>query len=140
MHSVVCGIDESGSHEAVIAAVNYCRENGASLRLVGIVKDRLGDSTRATAGERVRRSKAVSLELNRAAERARAAGVPVSIILSAGNPLIELLREAAATDAGDVFYVNTRGLIRAALTRQPRRKLAHLSATTPTTGRLARAA
>ena len=65
MHSVVCGIDESGSHEAVIAAVNYCRENGASLRLVGIVKDRLGDSTRATAGERVRRSKAVSLELNR---------------------------------------------------------------------------
>ena len=55
MRTVLCGIDESGSHEAVIAAIDYCRENGTSLRLVGIVRDRLGDSTRGTAGERARR-------------------------------------------------------------------------------------
>jgi hypothetical protein len=140
MRSVLCGIDESGSHEAVIAAVNYCRENRTSLRLVGIVKDRLGDSTRGMAGERVRRSKTVSLELNRAAEAARAAAVPVSMILRAGNPMLELLREAAATGSREVFYVSSRGLIRAALTRRPRRELVHLSATTPTTGRVATAA
>jgi hypothetical protein len=137
MRSVVCGIDESSSHEAVAAAVNYCRENRTSLRLVGIVKDRLGDSTRGTAGERARRSKAVSLELNHAAETARAAGVPVSMILRAGNPLVEFLREAAATGSGEVFYVSTRGLVRAALTRQPRKALTHLSATSPSGGRLA---
>jgi hypothetical protein len=140
MRAVLCGIDESGSHEAVIAAVNYCRENRTSLRLVGIVRDRLGDSTRGTAGERVRRSKTVSLELNRAAEAARAAGVPVSMILRAGNPMLALLREAAATGSGDVFYMRSRGLIRAALTRQPRRELMHLSSTTPTTRPLAAAA
>jgi hypothetical protein len=140
MRSVVCGIDESGSHEAVTAALKYCRENRTNLRLVGIVKDKLSDSTRGMAGERVRRSKTVSLELNRAAETARAAGVPVSMVLSAGNPLVEFLREAAATGSGEVFYVSSRGLIRAALTRNPRRVLTHLSATSPTSGRLAAAA
>jgi hypothetical protein len=140
MHSVLCGIDESGSHEAVRAAVDYCRKNRGNLRLVGVVKDKLSDSTRGTAGERVRRSKTVSLELNRAAEAARAAGVPVSMILRAGNPVPELVREAAATGSGEVFYVSSRSLIRAALTRQPRRELVHLSATTPTNGQLAAAA
>ena len=140
MHTVLCGIDESGSPEAVRAAVDYCRERQADLRLVGLIRHELSDSTRGTAGERVRRSKTVSLELNRAAEAARAAGVPVSMILRAGNPMLALLREAAATDSGDVFYVRSRGLIRAAVTRQPRRELMHLSSTTPTTRRLAAAA
>jgi hypothetical protein len=140
MHPVLCGIDESGSRESVRAAVDYCRKNRGNLRLVGVVKDKLGDSTRGTAGERVRRSKTVSLELNRAAVAARAAGVPVSMILRAGNPVPELLREAAATGSGEVFYVSSRGLIRAALTRQPRRKLMHLSESTPTNGELAAAA
>jgi nucleotide-binding universal stress UspA family protein len=140
MHSVLCGIDESGSHEAVRAAVNYCRENRADLRLIGFVKDKLSDTTTVTAGERVRRSKTVRLELDRAAEAARAAGVTVSTTLRAGNPVAELLREAAATGSGEVFYVSPRGLIRAALTRQPRRELMHLSATTPTNGQLAAAA
>ena len=140
MHTVLCGIDELGSPEAVRAAVDCCREHQADLRLVGLVQEKLSDSTRGTAGERVRRSKTVSLELNRAAEAARAAGVPVSMILRAGNPVLELLREAAATGSREVFYVSSRGLIRAALTRRPRRELMHLSAATPTTGRLAAAA
>jgi hypothetical protein len=140
MRSVVCGIDESGSHEALTAALKYCLENRTRLRLVGIVKNELSDSIRGMAGERVRRSKTVSLELNLAAEAARAAGVPVSMILRAGNPVLELLREAAATGSGEVFYVSSRGLIRAALTHQPRKEVMHLSATPPTVRRLAAAA
>jgi hypothetical protein len=139
MHTVLCGIDESGSPEAFRAAVDYCREHQADLRLVGLVRHKLSDS-RGTAGERVRRSKTVSFELNRAAEAARAAGVRVSMIRRTGNPMLELLREAATTGSGEVFYVTSRGLIRAALTRQPRRELVHLSASTPSPGRLAAAA
>jgi hypothetical protein len=78
MHSVLCGIDDSGSHEAVRAAVTYCRENRTDLRLIGFVKDKLSDTTTVIAGERVRRSTTVRLELDRAAEAARAAGVTVS--------------------------------------------------------------
>ena len=105
------------------AAVDYCRERQADLRLVGLVRHKLSDSTRGTAGERVRRSKAVRFELNRAAEGARAAGVPVSMILRAGNPMLALLREAAATDSGDVFYVGSPGADPSGVTRQPRREL-----------------
>jgi nucleotide-binding universal stress UspA family protein len=140
MHSVLCGIDESGSHEAVRAAVDYCRENRTDLRLIGFVKDKLSDTTTVIAGERVRRSKTVRLELDRAAEAARAAGVTVSTTLRAGNPVPELLREAAATGSDEVFYASSRGLIRAALTRRPRREVVHLSAATPTDGQLAAAA
>jgi hypothetical protein len=140
MHSVLCGIDESGSREAIRAAVNYCRENRADLRLIGFVKDKLSDTTTVIAGERIRRSKTVRLELDRAAEAARAAGVAVSTTLRAGNPVPGLLREAAATGSGEIFYVSSRGLIRAALTRQPRRELMLLSVTTPTHGQLAAAA
>jgi hypothetical protein len=123
MLPVLCVIDESGSPEAARAAVNYSRENGAGLRFVGIVKDKPGDSTRGTAGERVRRSMAVRLELDRAAEVARAAGVTASTTLRAGNAVHELLREAVAIGPAEVFYVRTRGPIRAALTRRPRREV-----------------
>jgi hypothetical protein len=140
MRSVVCGVDESGSYEAVRAAVDYCRENRADLRLIGFVKDKLSDTTTVLAGERIRRSKTVRLELDRAAEAARAAGVAVSTTLRAGNPVPELIREAAATGSSEVFYVSSRGLIRAALTREPRRELMHLSAATPTNEQLAAAA
>jgi nucleotide-binding universal stress UspA family protein len=140
MHSVLCGIDESGSHEAVRAAVNYCRENRADLRLIGFVKDKPSDTTTVIAGERVRRSKTVRLELDRAAEAARAASVTVSTTLRAGNPVPELLREAAATGSGEIFFVSSRGLIRAALTRQPRREVVHLSTATLTDEQLAVAA
>jgi hypothetical protein len=114
--------------------------HGARLRLNGFVKDKLSDTTTVIAGERIRRSKTVRLLLDRAAEAARAAGVAVSTTLRAGNPVPGSLREAAATGSGEIFYVSSRGLIRAALTRQPRRELMHLSVTTPTHGQLAAAA
>jgi nucleotide-binding universal stress UspA family protein len=140
MHSVLCGIDESGSHQAVRAAVDYCRENRVGLRLIGFVTDRPGDTTTVLAGERVRRSKTVRLELDRAAEAARTAGVSVTTTLRAGSPEPELLREAAATGSGEIFYVSSRGLIRATLTRRPRRELMHLSAEAQTNTQLAAAA
>ena len=123
MHSVLCGIDESGSHEAVGAAIEYCRDNGARLGLVGIVKDKFNDTTKGGAGERVRRYKTVKSELERAAESARTAGVTVTTAIRAGEAIRELLREADATGSTELFYVRSRGLIRAAFTRQPRREL-----------------
>jgi hypothetical protein len=140
MLTVVCGIDESGSPEAVRGAVDYCREHHADLRLVGVVQDKLGDSTRGTAGERVRRSRTVRLELDRAAEAARSAGVTVSTTLRAGNTVHELLREVVAMGSAEVFYVRTRGAIRAALTRQPRREVVHSSVGTPINEQIAVAA
>jgi len=140
MHPVLCGIDESGSREAVRAAFDYCRKNRGNLKLVGVSSTSSATPRAERRGERVRRSKTVRLELDRAAEKARAAGVTVSTTLRAGNPVAELLREAAATGSGEVFYVSSRGLIRAALTRQPWRELRHISATTPTNRQLAAAA
>jgi hypothetical protein len=131
MPTVLCAIDESGSPEAVRAAVDYCREHEADLRLVGVVQDKLGDSSRATAGERVRRSITVRLELERAAEAARAAGVSASTTFRAGNALREVLREVVAMGSAEVFYVRTRSAIRAALTRQPSREVVHRSVGTP---------
>ena len=132
MRSVLCGIDESGSREAVRAAVEYCLDNRAELKLVGVVMDKLSDSTRSTAGERVRRSKTVRHELDRAVESAQAAGVTASTVLRAGDPVRELSREAHATAPAAVFYVRSRGPIRWAFTRQPRMEVVHMPAATPT--------
>ncbi len=141
MHSVLCGIDESGSHEAVGAAIEYCRENGATLGLVGIVKDKFNDTTKGGAGERVRRYKKVKSELERAAESARTAGLPVTTTIRAGEAIRELLREADATGSSELFYVRSRGSIRAAFTRQPRRELVvQVRTATANVGKLATAA
>jgi hypothetical protein len=140
MLRALCGIDESGSSEAVRAAVEYCREHRADLRLVGVVQHKLGDSTRGTAGERVRRSMTVRFELDRAAQAARAASVTATTTLRAGNPMHELLREVVAMGSAEVFYVRTRGAIRAALTRQPRREVVRTSVGTPIDEQIAEAA
>jgi hypothetical protein len=140
MLRALCGLDESGSSEAVRAAIEYCREHRADLRLVGVVQHELGDSTRGTAGERVRRSMTVRFELERAAQAARAAGVTATTTLRAGNPVHELLREVVAMGSAEVFYVRTRGAIRAALTGQPRREAVHISVGTPINEQIAVAA
>ncbi|HEX5469595.1 MAG TPA: hypothetical protein VFW80_11175 [Gaiellaceae bacterium] len=141
MLTVLCGIDESGSPEAVSAAINYCRQNHADLRLIGFVKEKLSDTTTVIAGERVRRSKTVRLELNRAADAARAAGVTVSTSVRAGNDMRgQLLRAAEANGSAEVFYVRTRGPIQAAFTHEPRREVVGTSVGTPTDHELAAAA
>jgi hypothetical protein len=131
MATVVCEIDEAGSPAAVRAALDYCREHDADLRLVGVVQDRLGDSTRGTAGERIRRSRMVRFELERALQAARAADVPATMTLRAGNTVHELLREVVEIGSAEVFYVRTRGAIRAALARRPRQEVIHVSVGTP---------
>jgi hypothetical protein len=75
MAPVVCAVRAPMSHGLVQSAVLFCLGRGADLRLVGIVEDKLSDSTRATGGERVRRYKHTRQELVRAVETARAAGV-----------------------------------------------------------------
>src|SRR5688500_13073042 len=108
MSDVLCAVDESGSGEAVHAAIDFCVDHIADLKLVGIVEDKLTDSTRATGGERVRRYKMVSLGLARAAEAARRAGVQATTTVRAGNAMEELVREADAVDSGELFFIRTR--------------------------------
>jgi hypothetical protein len=140
MAGVVCAVDEAGSAEAVRAAVDFCSKQDVDLRLVGIVEDKLTDSTRATGGERVRRYKMVSLGLALAAAAARGAGVHATTTVRAGKPMEELLREAKAVGSGELFFVRRRGRIGAALARKPRRELAHVSLAASTVADLAKAA
>ncbi|MDQ3858124.1 MAG: hypothetical protein M3327_06700 [Actinomycetota bacterium] len=140
MAGVVCAVDEAGGAEALRAAVDFCSEHDVDLRLVGIVEDKLTDSTRATGGERVRRYKTVSLGVARAAAAAREAGVLATTTVRAGNPTEELLREAKAVGSGELFFVRRRGRIGAALARKPRRELAHVSLGASTVAELAKAA
>jgi hypothetical protein len=140
MPSVVCAIDESGSEEAVRAAIDFCLEHAADLRLVGLVEDKLTDSTRATGGERVRRNKTVKLRLHGAAEAARRAGVLATTTIRAGNVMKELLAEADAVGSGEILFVRTRGRIRATLAGKPWREAAHVSLGASTVGELAKAA
>ena len=80
-------------------------------------------------------------ELERAAESARTAGVTVTTAIRAGEAICELLREADATGSTELFYVRSRGPIRAAFTRQPRRELVvQVRAATANVGELATAA
>jgi len=121
MARVLCAVD--GSHvgrQAVDAAVAFCREHNADLELVGVVKERLSDSTRATGGELVRRYNQVQFELARAAAIAREAGLTPEIALRSGNMVKELLREADATLAEEVFLARRHSRIWAALTGRPR--------------------
>ena len=142
MTRVVCGVGESPvTLGAVPAAVAFCRESGADLEFVGVVRDVLTDTTRATGGNKVLRYNRVKFELDRAAEVARDAGLSPEIVVRAGDAPGELIREAEAAGADEVFYVHTRGRIRAALTGQPRAELTHVSLATRTAQRpLAKAA
>jgi hypothetical protein len=137
---VVCAVAAPMSHEIVQAAMLFCLDRGAKLRLVGIVEDKLWDSTRATGGERVRRYKHTRLELDQALETARAAGVVATTTVRAGDVVREALREAEAVDASDVFFACTRGRIRTALTRKPSLELEHVTRIPPSENELARAA
>lgn len=128
MTRVVCGIGESpATLDAVPAAVDFCRETGAELELVGLVKDTLSDSTRSGAGNKVARYKQVKFELDRAAEVVREAGFSPEIVVRAGDAPSGLIREAQAVGADDIFYVSTRGRIRSALTGKPRAELVHVA-------------
>jgi hypothetical protein len=127
MATVVCAVDDTEGAEAVEAAVGFCLEHRTDLRLVGVLKDKFTDSSRGTAGERVRRRKAVTTALERAADLARDAGVRVSTTVRLGRVEKELLAEADAVGSGELFFVRTRSPIRAAVTGASRREIVHIS-------------
>ena len=140
MSYVICAVDERDSEEAVRAAIDFCLQHDAKLRLVGIVKDKLTDSTRSTAGERIRRYKSVKLHLDVAADAARRAGVTTTTTVRAGDFRKRLLAEAEDVDSGELFFVRSRGRIRAALSGKPRKETAHVSFGASTVAELSRAA
>jgi hypothetical protein len=140
MPPIVCAVHAPMSHEVVQAAVLFCLDRGADLRLVGVVEDKHSDSTRATGGERVRRYRHTRQELDRAVATARAAGVVATTTVRAGDAIEETLREADAIDASDVFFVRTRGRIRAALTGRPSIEINHVTRIPPSENELAKAA
>ncbi len=138
--SAICAVDEAGSEEAVRAAIDFCVEHGGDLRLVGVVADKVTDSTRATGGERVRRYNTVRFGVERAADAARKKGVVATTVVRVGDVMEELLEEANKVGSGELFFVRTRGRIRAALTGQPRREPAHVSLDASNVRELARVA
>jgi hypothetical protein len=127
MATVVCAVDDTAGAEAVDAAVDFSLEHGTDLRLVGVVKDKLSDSTRGTAGERIRRRNAVDAALLAAARVARAAGVPFTMTVRLGRVEEEVSAEADGVGSGELFFVRTRNPIRAAITGAPRREAVHIS-------------
>jgi hypothetical protein len=57
----------------------------------------------------------VRFELERAALAARAAGVPATITLRAGNAVHELLREVVEVGTAEVFYVPVTAMRRSSM-------------------------
>jgi hypothetical protein len=140
MPTVVCAVDELGGDGAVNAAVDFCIGHGADLRLVGVVEDKFTDSSRGTAGERVRRRKAVTSALERAADAARVAGVRHSMTVRLGRVERELLAEASAVGSDELFFLRRRGRIRAVVTGTPRQDAVHISLAESTLRQLSPAA
>lgn len=122
MARVLCAVDGSpAGHQAIDAAVAFCRQHDADLKLVGVVKPSFFDPPQPSGGgELVRRYNQVQYELARGAAIAREAGLAPEITLRSGNLAKELLREADATLAEEVFLARRRSRIWAALTRRPR--------------------
>jgi hypothetical protein len=120
MVQALCAVDESkGATAALATAIDFCREHEAALTLVGVVKPLLG-VTQPASGELVRRFREVEFAVVQAARAARGAGLEPGIVVRAGDPARELLREADAVGAEELFLARTRGLLSATLRRRPR--------------------
>jgi hypothetical protein len=120
MAQALCAVDESKAvTAAVVAAIDFCRKHDAALTLVGIVRPMLG-VTQPAYGERVRRFREVEFALVQAARAAREAGLDPAIALRAGDPARELVLEAEAVGAEELFLGRSRGVLGAMLKRRPR--------------------
>jgi Universal stress protein family len=120
MALALCAVDESkATTSAVAAAIDFCREHDVELTFVGIVKPMFG-VTQPAYGELVRRFGAVEFALVQAARAAREAGLEPRLAIRAGEPARELMREAEAVGAKELFLGRTRGLLGTMLTRRPR--------------------
>jgi hypothetical protein len=116
MERIQCEVSESpGTLEDVRAAVARCREQGAQLELVGIVRTSMFDAPQPAHGERVRRFNEVQHALVRAIRIARSAGITPSVFVRAGKPKRKLARQADATGAVAGVLGRVHGQIGAAL-------------------------
>ncbi len=117
MAPVLCGIDDrSASKDAARAAIDFCRESGADLTLVGVTRPTLA-FTQPAGGELIRRFQDVEQQVLKAARAAREDGVTAKIVFRAGDPAEELVREAESVGASDVFLASTPTRLASLFTR-----------------------
>jgi nucleotide-binding universal stress UspA family protein len=96
MGLVLCAVDSSDA--AVAPALARCRDRRAELRFVGVVRSS-------------RDFPFLQARLVASLRRAHAAGVPASAVTRAGDAAVELVREADATGAEEVFLLGPRRLV-----------------------------
>jgi nucleotide-binding universal stress UspA family protein len=115
MTQVLCAVDDRpASADAVRAAIDLCRERGADLTLVGLVRP-LTAVVQPAHGELVRRLAHVQEHVLEAIRAAREAGITPTAVYRAGDSREELLLEAASRGASDVLFATARGRLAAAL-------------------------
>ena len=126
MAPVLCAIDDrSASKDAARAAIDFCRESGADLTLVGVTRPTLA-FTQPAGGEQIRRFQDVEQQVLKAARAAREDGVTAKIVFRAGDPAEELMHEAESAGASDVFLASMRNPSRLAVhTRRGRHGESH---------------
>ena len=131
MTRVLCGVDDRpGSVEAARAAIDYCRENGAELTLVGVVRPMLA-VTQPAGGELIRRFQGVEQELLEACRAARKGGVEATIVIRDGDPAQVFKREAESAGATEIFLARTRSRISARFTGEPRIQVTRIAVPVP---------
>ena len=136
MTHVFCAVDgSSASSEAASAAISLGLTNHAGLRLVGVVSPTVG--LQPGYGARLRRRRQVELQLDRATEEARRAGLASSSVIHVGDPVQALRREAEAVETDEALLVHPRGIRSRVFTRGPRVHVSRLTGdiAEPQTGR-----
>jgi nucleotide-binding universal stress UspA family protein len=114
----LCTVDgRPASTEAVRAAIDFCRTEGADLSLVGVVRP-LAAAVQPARGELTRRFNEVQYGLVFAARAAREAGLEPEIVIRSGDPQEELLREADRVGAEDLFAAAKPAWLTALLKRR----------------------
>lgn len=119
MARVLCVLDDRRDSAAAVGpAVDFSREHGGDLMLVGVVRP-LRAAVQPSHGELVRRYGDVESRVLDAAAEARSKGVGVKIVYRSGDPETEVMREAQETGASDVFLAIRGHGLKGLLDRKP---------------------
>ena len=121
MEPVVCEVDGSrAAEQALEAAISFCRRRGASLELVGVVRESLFEAPQPAIGERIRRFREVEYALVQGLRLARAGGVEARALVRCGQPRRELLGEAKVAAGREAVVGRSPGWRSSLLARRPR--------------------